>query len=975
MKNKTFLIFIVLMLFMFMSIVSATEIINDSNDVDSNLMVNDDESLSVKDEFDNSNEYSISKTNIVNSHDDNFKNYSNDNVLSSTIIYEDNNKTQLDSNDEDSEQFVGDNSYNVISSTKSDIVTASPVSTQLNVSDTHYVKSATYFEVTLKDSNGNALSNQNVSLTINSKLYSALTNDTGVALIKTSSLSIGTYTVSLAYAGNSQYSSSSLSKKVNVLSSVIGSDLTKYYGQTSYYKATFWNGTSVLTNTKVSFIVNGKTYTSNTNEKGVASVKINLATGKYVIKASNPYTGEQSSNNIVVKKDSVTIKHGSGKTYIIPNHKFSFTVTLKSKHGVLLKNKKVKFVYNHKKVTAKTNSKGKATIKIPVLAKGTYRITYKFSGNSNFYSKSSGGYLIVKKPSTKLSASVLKMHYNDGSKFKVKLTTTSGKALANKNVKIKVNGKSASVKTNSKGYAKRTIGNINPGIYKVSYSYSSKGSDNYNVGSSKVIIFKATAKLSAKSLVMNKGDGSKYKITVKDKSGKLLKNVFVKSVIKGKSYLYQTNSKGVASLKINSGVGYYKIKSIVADPCYKSKTISKHVLVNGTKFIADDLYVSSGSSATFSVKLVDGKNKVCKKVNVAFKFNGKTSNVKTDSKGIAKISLGKLSKGNYGITYVRGAYSDSSVIHVVDKVSVKELISASKTIKKYVSSKGNIPSTVKIGGTTFPTSEYLYLASKAIVNLKSGSKADIRVVDVDDPSNPKSSSNLGNLYDYYSVAKSILSTSESKGKIPNSVGSKVGTIGYKNLVDAFSRIMVYYGNNNKLPSYVVIKSLSSYSSSSSDLNSKNTISDLAEFLAASTNCQVNNKQIDELVTKLTKDCKTDKEKANAIYTYVRDTLSYSFYYNTKYGAVGTLKSKTGNCVDHTHLLIAMFRNAGLASRYVHGSCTFSSGSTYGHVWAQVLIGDTWTVADATSSRNSLGKVVNWNSNSYKLDGYSASISF
>ena len=120
---------------------------------------------------------------------------------------------------------------------------------------------------------------------------------------------------------------------------------------------------------------------------------------------------------------------------------------------------------------------------------------------------------------------------------------------------------------------------------------------------------------------------------------------------------------------------------------------------------------------------------------------------------------------------------------------------------------------------------------------------------------------------------------------------------------------------------------------------------------------------------------SDKAKATAIFNYVRDTISYSFYYDTKHGAVGTLNAKSGNCVDHSHLLVAMYRTAGLAARYGHGTCTFSSGSTYGHVWTQLLIGDTWTVSDATSSRNSLGKVVNWNANSYKLYGYTSSSSF
>ena len=121
--------------------------------------------------------------------------------------------------------------------------------------------------------------------------------------------------------------------------------------------------------------------------------------------------------------------------------------------------------------------------------------------------------------------------------------------------------------------------------------------------------------------------------------------------------------------------------------------------------------------------------------------------------------------------------------------------------------------------------------------------------------------------------------------------------------------------------------------------------------------------------------KTDREKAVAIFNYVRDTVSYSFYYDTRYGATGTLSHKTGNCVDHSHLLVAMFRTADLPARYVHGTCRFSSGSTYGHVWTQVLIGNTWTVADATSSRNSVGSVVNWNTKSFSLKGIYSGISF
>ena len=977
------------MLFLVLGAVSATDSINVSDTEDSNLE-DDDTSLSTQNKLEISSEDSISETNIVNSHDDNLGNYPSEyTVNSSDSYYGDNNQAKstsqegagiidnaVSSSGSSANDVVADSSSNgnVGAASEANKSVTKKVSTSLAVSNAHYAKSATYFDVTLKDKSGKALTNQKVSLKVNGKTYSAKTNSKGIASIKTAALAVGTYAVTLSYAGDSNYASSSLSKKVKVLSSVSGSDLKKYYGYTSSYKMTFWKDNSVLANTKVIFKLNGKTYTETTNSKGVASIDINLAAGNYVITATNPYSKEKVSHNIVVEKDKTSLNAKSGNVYVIAKEKGEFTVTLKSKHNVLIKDAKIKFTLNNKKVTVKTNKNGKATFTIPVLSKGAYKISFKYSGDKNYYSDSGSGNVIVKGAATKISASTLVMDYNEGSKFKVKLTTSKGEALDNEKVKLQVNGKTFTKTTNKNGVAKFTIKNINPGLHKVKYSYSEKGLKDYSHGSGKIIITKAFAVIKAKDLVMKKNDGSVYKVTVKDNSGKALKNVFVKSTIGGKSYIYATDSNGVAKLKITKGVGYYSIKSTVADPCYTSKKVSKHVLVDGTKFIAGNMYLSAGSSDTYSIKLVDGKNNPIKKVSVKFKFNGKTSTVKTNSKGIAKITLDKMSKGNYAIKYSHDSYSGSSKVFVVNKVAIKDIVKASKNVKKYISKNKKLPSSVKIGDVTFPTAEYLYLASKAIVNLKADNKKAISVKNVENPTKPKAAANLGILKDYKSVAKSIVKTAESNGVMPNSVSSKIGTIGYKGVVYSFADILTSYGNKNKLPSYVQVKSFSG-SSSTSKLNPLNTIGDLAAYLAASTNCEVNNALIKELVSKLTKNCKTDKEKANAIYTYVRDTISYSFYYDTKYGAVGTLKAKTGNCVDHTHLLVAMFRTSGLAARYVHGTCTFSSGSTYGHVWSQVLLGNTWTVADATSSRNSLGKVANWNTNSYKLQSISASISF
>ncbi|MDP3623651.1 MAG: transglutaminase-like domain-containing protein [Methanobacteriaceae archaeon] len=132
------------------------------------------------------------------------------------------------------------------------------------------------------------------------------------------------------------------------------------------------------------------------------------------------------------------------------------------------------------------------------------------------------------------------------------------------------------------------------------------------------------------------------------------------------------------------------------------------------------------------------------------------------------------------------------------------------------------------------------------------------------------------------------------------------------------------------------------------------------YLISSKNCQVTASTIKSVAKTITSSATSYSSKATKIFNWVRDHLAYSFYYNTKYGAVKTLQYRKGNCVDHAHLINALMRAVGIQSRYVHVSARFSSGSTYGHVFSEVYVNGKWLKADATSSRNSLGVVRSWN---------------
>ena len=185
------------------------------------------------------------------------------------------------------------------------------------------------------------------------------------------------------------------------------------------------------------------------------------------------------------------------------------------------------------------------------------------------------------------------------------------------------------------------------------------------------------------------------------------------------------------------------------------------------------------------------------------------------------------------------------------------------------------------------------------------------------------------------------------------------------LKDGIARAEAFYKKNHRLPTYI------SYGTRKIPIATfqKNIASQGLKISTTTVKTvPINTSSVSALAKSLSTGCTTSLQKATKIFNWVRDNINYAFYYNTKYGANGTLKNRLGNCCDTANLLVALSRAAGIQARYVHGSCKFSSGNWYGHVWAQVYLNGKWVNADATSSRNSLGVIKNWNTATYKLEG-------
>lgn len=840
-----------------------------------------------------------------------------------------------------------------------------------------YFRNGTQYYATFYDAMGNPLVNETVRFNINGVIYEKRTNNKGTANL-TISLYPGNYILT-AYHPNGE----SHGYNINVLSTLIdNNNITMYYRDGTAFTIKVIDGQGKpLANTTVRFNINGVFYDKVTDENGIAKLGIRLYPNNYIITSS--YNGLEVSNNIGVSSSNITII-GKDAYIIINSINSNYTVTLVDIKGNPIENQTVYFKYNNKEVTATTDENGNATITISNLEKGDYNVTYGFNGVIGYYPSKSSSILHVINSTTILTGNDVSMVYNDGSKFRVTLTDLNGKPLANKIITFLINGVAYNRTTDSNGVASIDI-RLYPGNYVISYYYSNKGALDYNDGSNNVVVAKQTLNIKGNDLVMLPNDGSAFEVAITDKDKNPVKDIAVLFTVSGVTYTKYTDQSGIAKLNINLNVGYYKISYAINDTLCKGSG-SNMILVNGTILAADDINMNVGTSGNFNVKLTDAKNNPINGATIKFYYNGITKTAITNSGGIATITIDSLEKGDYPIAYyyyptIGGNYSNSgqAYIHVFGNISIVNIIDASKVVKSFIESEGKLPDSVLINGESYTLAQFLYLAAIATVNINNGDLSDLNSKDATNPSNYTKCANLGNLVDYISVAQAIIDYVNANGKAPESISSSVGTVTFDGLVYAFARVVAFYGNNQQLPAYVAIKSIDSDSSQFviNRVNVKATESELAnidKYLQATANCQVDDPTIVALAQKLTAGLSTPTQKASAILDYVIDNIAYAGYYDTTRGAKKTLTDKRGNCCDQAHLVIALFRAADLPARYVHGTCTFSSGPI-GHVWAQVLIDGTWVVADPVSSRNSLGVVNNWNINTFTLKNYYISLPF
>ena len=208
--------------------------------------------------------------------------------------------------------------------------------------------------------------NETVTFEINGANYTRVSDENGTARIAIN-LNPGNYTIKTTFNGTS------VENNIEVLPTLIGQNLVKYFRNESQFYISLIDGAgNFVPNATITMNINGVFYNRTTNENGTARLNINLNPDEYILTALDPLTGLLMSYNItvlpVLTADDINMTYKDGT---------QFMAKLVDGKGHPLENAGITFNINGVFYTRYTNSSGIACLNINLMA-GEYIITSQY---------------------------------------------------------------------------------------------------------------------------------------------------------------------------------------------------------------------------------------------------------------------------------------------------------------------------------------------------------------------------------------------------------------------------------------------------------------------------------------------------------------------------------------------------------------------------------------------------------------------
>ncbi|MBE6510242.1 MAG: adhesin [Methanobrevibacter millerae] len=531
------------------------------------------------------------------------------------------------------------------------LFTITPVGTNLAIEQSSFNGRGNLLTVILRDDNYRAIFNETVKLSFSTngvtQYFNITTNEDGRGGVIVN-LAPGSYSLVASFKGDdlnhpSTAASNLLIKKVNTILS--GDSLFVFDNNTNTFSVGLCDvykrqlvGENVLveiisqsTNVRQLFDVV-------TDNNGVASLKVNLDLGNYLVRTRFEenawYYGSNYASTIMVKDymdgfdPHATILNADDLVKYQLNNA-SFMLSLSDIYGKALFNQIISVAVANKTFDVLTDAYGQARLGID-LEPGVYAVSARFE-NSTIYSPSYVNATVT--VLSQLIACDLVKIYKNGSQFIVGYVDDNGNPLSGKSVYFTLNNQTYERLTNESGQARLNI-NLGEGAYDIITRC-----ENFTQTNRITVI----SPLSTSDLRMYYKDGSRFKARLYDDSGRALSNATVSFTINEITYTRTTDSFGEASLAINLNVGAYTIITKYGD----IEKINSIYVYNMAIDIASPNQIAD-DNATFTVKVTDVNGNPIVKGQVTFKINGQSYIREINQTGYAKLNI-KLNNGLYRI--------------------------------------------------------------------------------------------------------------------------------------------------------------------------------------------------------------------------------------------------------------------------------------------------------------------------------------
>ena len=504
---------------------------------------------------------------------------------------------------------------NIVESFAVDVRNVSFIASDLTTTDEDDV----LYNITVVDEKGNTLSNKTVTITLD-ETFDFTSDENGLIQVPIS-LKSGNYLLYVDFKGDNNYFKNSTSFNIFVKCKLDGNVEVRKYQNNANFTIEF----SKPINATAKLIINTEDYFVDVRNGSAILNLFDLKNGAYYVDVllDDSYVLDEVSSQFNIDVTGTQIISSELTLLYQKNNRYS--VTLKDIGGNAVANQwiKVEIAGNVYKILTDSNGQSSITFN---LSCGDYEVAISYSGNKNYFGSTANSTIHIK--TTIIENDSLTKTYN--SKYAIKLLNTSDATFI-------LNGVLYDVKTDENGFAYINI------LEKVG-EYKLTIINNWN-GENITKTINVVPRLGGNSDISKYYLGSKnYQVRVLNDDGDIASGVYVKITVGGKTYNVKTNKSGIATLKLAQKPNKYTITA-----SYNGFKVSNKVVIK-TTIITKNLSKKKAKTAKFTVKLLNSNGKILKSKIATIKFKGKTYKVKTNSKGIAKLTINKNIKvGKYNI--------------------------------------------------------------------------------------------------------------------------------------------------------------------------------------------------------------------------------------------------------------------------------------------------------------------------------------